>query len=305
MLIYVAMAAGALSAGWLAFRLAGPALRALVGPLLASWTGPAYVRPRDAATALPWWWRSLWPWAEALAPWAGTLCTWRVRRRLQQAAARAGLPPDADHARVAALCLCAALAAAGIAMGGGLAAGAERLPALAAAVLCAGVAACSPLAWLRAAGRRRLARMERDLPFLFDMMTLCVEAGLGVQAALQQAAHAGPAGPLRDELGAALADMRAGLGRSAAIRAMAERGGSPLLRNWAAALEQADSLGISLGPVLRAQAAQCRNERHTRAEQLAMQAPLKMLLPLIACIFPCTFIVLAYPIAMQLLQGLE
>jgi tight adherence protein C len=56
---------------------------------------------------------------------------------------------------------------------------------------------------------------------------------------------------------------------------------------------------------LRAQAAQCRSDRHTRAEQLAMQAPVKMLLPLIGCIFPCTFIVLAFPIAVQLLQSVQ
>ncbi|OXC91171.1 type II secretion protein F, partial [Achromobacter sp. KAs 3-5] len=63
--------------------------------------------------------------------------------------------------------------------------------------------------------------------------------------------------------------------------------------------------GRAWGPVLRAQAAQCRSDRHTRAEQLAMQAPVKMLLPLIGCIFPCTFIVLAFPIAMQLLQSVQ
>ncbi|WP_312539301.1 type II secretion system F family protein, partial [Achromobacter mucicolens] len=100
-------------------------------------------------------------------------------------------------------------------------------------------------------------------------------------------------------------EMRAGLSRTAAIKTLAERSNSPLTRNWAAALAQAEALGASLGPVLRAQAAQCRSDRHTRAEQLAMQAPVKMLLPLIGCIFPCTFIVLAFPIAMQWLQSVQ
>ncbi|WYX60268.1 type II secretion system F family protein [Achromobacter xylosoxidans] len=67
---------------------------------------------------------------------------------------------------------------------------------------------------------------------------------------------------------------------------MADRCGSPLVHRWATALAHADALGISLGPLLRAQAAQCRSERHMRAERLAMQAPVKMLLPLIGCIFP-------------------
>ncbi|WP_313492780.1 type II secretion system F family protein, partial [Achromobacter animicus] len=147
--------------------------------------------------------------------------------------------------------------------------------------------------------------IERDLPFVFDMMTLCVEAGLSVQGALQLAAQSGPPGVLRDALTDALAEMRAGVSRTVAIKTLAERSNSALARNWAAALAQAEALGASLGPVLRAQAAQCRSDRHTRAEQLAMQAPVKMLLPLIGCIFPCTFIVLAFPIAVQLLQSVQ
>ena len=137
------------------------------------------------------------------------------------------------------------------------------------------------------------------------MMTLCVEAGLSVQGALQLAAQSGPPGVLRDALADALAEMRAGVSRIAAIKALADRSNSQLARNWAAALAQAEALGASLGPVLRAQAAQCRSDRHMRAEQLAMQAPVKMLLPLIGCIFPCTFIVLAFPIAVQLLQSVQ
>lgn len=93
-------------------------------------------------------------------------------------------------------------------------------------------------------------------------------------------------------------------GGGAAIQAMADRCGSPLVHRWATALAHADALGISLGPLLRAQAAHCRSERHMRAERLAMQAPVKVLLPLIGCIFPCTFLVLAFPIAVQLSRGL-
>lgn len=170
------------------------------------------------------------------------------------------------------------------------------------AALAGGVA---PALWLRTLGEKRRRSIERDLPFVFDMMTLCVEAGLSVQGALQLAAQSGPRGALRDGLADALAEMRAGVSRTAAIKALADRCNSPLARNWAAALAQAESLGISLGPVLRAQAAQCRSDRHVRAEQLAMQAPVKMLLPLIGCIFPCTFIVLAFPIAVQLLQSVQ
>ncbi|CPJ60284.1 pilus assembly protein [Bordetella pertussis] len=92
---------------------------------------------------------------------------------------------------------------------------------------------------------------------------------------MQQAASHGPPGPLRELLVQALCDMRAGVPRQ----------------------------GMSLGPMLRGLATRYRAERHQRAERLAMEAPVKMLLPLIACIFPCTFIVLAFPIGYALLQG--
>lgn len=260
---------------------------------------------QDADASLPWWWRAAWPWVSAVAPWVGPLCSWRLRIRLTRAIEQAALPAGVGYAHMAALCASAAvgagsLAAAVLAVAGP--APSTWAPWMVAAALAGGVA---PALWLRGLGEKRRRSIERDLPFVFDMMTLCVEAGLSVQGALQLAAQSGPRGALRDGLADALAEMRAGVSRAAAIKALADRCNSPLARNWAAALAQAESLGISLGPVLRAQAAQCRSDRHVRAEQLAMQAPVKMLLPLIGCIFPCTFIVLAFPIAIQLLQSVQ
>lgn len=260
---------------------------------------------QDADASLPWWWRAAWPWVSAVAPWVGPLCSWRLRIRLTRAIEQAALPAGVGYAHMAALCASAAvgagsLAAAVLAVAGP--APSTWTPWMVAAALAGGVA---PALWLRGLGEKRRRSIERDLPFVFDMMTLCVEAGLSVQGALQLAAQSGPRGALRDGLADAMAEMRAGVSRAAAIKALADRCNSPLARNWAAALAQAESLGISLGPVLRAQAAQCRSDRHVRAEQLAMQAPVKMLLPLIGCIFPCTFIVLAFPIAIQLLQSVQ
>ncbi len=161
------------------------------------------------------------------------------------------------------------------------------------------------LRWLGAGrARRRASRLardiERDLPFVFDMMVLCVEAGMSVQGALQLAARSGPPGLLRDALDRALVEMRAGVPQAAAIRLLARRSGSALAAHWAVAMAQAETLGGSLGPVLRALAAHGRDDRRIRAEQMALQAPVKMLLPLIGCIFPCTFIVLAFPVVVQL-----
>ena len=290
MWLYLGMMATAAGTAWLA--------QMLLSPLLTD-------KP-ETSHAMPWWWRVAWPWIAAVAPLAGPLCTWRVRLRLTQAIERAALPRGVEYAHIAALCGSAAIAAGGLVSAGAVALAPPNamawMPWAGAVALAAGLA---PTFWLKGIGTQRRLAIERDLPFVFDMMTLCVEAGLSVQGALQLAAQSGPPGVLRDALGDALAEMRTGVSRTAAIKTLAERSNSPLARNWAAALAQAEALGASLGPVLRAQAAQCRSDRHTRAEQLAMQAPVKMLLPLIGCIFPCTFIVLAFPIAVQLLQSVQ
>lgn len=170
---------------------------------------------------------------------------------------------------------------------------------------CAGWLTWLALRWLGVGrARRRAARLARDiergLPFVFDMMVLCVEAGMSVQGALQLAARSGPPGLLRDALDRALVEMRAGVPQAVAIRLLARRSGSTLAAHWAVAMAQAEALGASLGPVLRTLAAHGRDDRRIRAEQMALQAPVKMLLPLIGCIFPCTFIVLAFPVVVQL-----
>ncbi|MFW7342791.1 type II secretion system F family protein [Pollutimonas sp. H1-120] len=163
-------------------------------------------------------------------------------------------------------------------------------------------AACMwwPLRWLFDLGRRRQGQMLRELPFLLDMATLCVEAGLNLQGALQQAAQHGPEGPLRSELRHALADMRAGLPRLQALDELAERTGLAAVRSLVTALTQADQLGMSLGPLLRSQSEQRRAERFLRAEKLALEAPVKMLFPMVFCIFPCTFLIIGFPIAIKL-----
>ena len=285
----------------------GVALAAL-GAAWGAWIvlRPLLLDEPAVADAMPWWWRMAWPWISAVAPLAAPLCTWRWRRRLARAIEQAALPADIRYEHMAALGATAALGGAALAAAGALALQEGGSLAWAPwAGMGAVAAGALPGVWLRGLGAKRRRSIERDLPFVFDMMTLCVEAGLSVHGALQLAAASGPKGPLRDAVAGALADMRAGVSRSAAIKALADRCDSPLARNWAAALAQAEALGISLGPVLRAQAVQCRSDRHVRAEQLAMQAPVKMLLPLIACIFPCTFIVLGFPIAIQLLQGVQ
>lgn len=166
-------------------------------------------------------------------------------------------------------------------------------------------AAIGPLfAWSwfrdRTLSRRRL--LLKTLPFFLDLITLCVEAGLNLTSALQQAVAKGPAGPLRDEFERVLRDRRAGKSRADALRAFADRLDEAAVTQFVSAIIQAENMGMTLGPVLRAQGEQRSNERFARAEKAAMEAPVKMLLPLIAFIFPCTFLVLGFPIVVKFMQ---
>jgi tight adherence protein C len=167
----------------------------------------------------------------------------------------------------------------------------------------AGAGYMFPVIWLRDQIQLRRRQTLKTLPFLLDIITLCVEAGLNLNGALVQAVAKGPTGALRDELSRVLRDVRAGRGRIDALRAFADRMDEPSITNFVSALIQAENMGMNLGPIMRAQSEQRRAERFARAEKLAMEAPVKMLFPLIAFIFPCTFVVLGFPIAMKFMYS--
>jgi tight adherence protein C len=160
-----------------------------------------------------------------------------------------------------------------------------------------------PYIWLRDVLLRRKSELLKSIPFYLDIITLCVEAGLNMQGAMGQAVAKGPKGVLREELQRVLRDIRAGKARADSLRSMAERLAEPNITSFITAVIQAEKMGMNLGPVLRVQADQRRSERFLRAEKLAMEAPVKMLFPLIAFIFPCTFIVLFFPIAMKFMNS--
>jgi tight adherence protein C len=159
-----------------------------------------------------------------------------------------------------------------------------------------------PDLWLRDQREVRQRRILKALPLYLDIVTLCVEAGLNLTSALTQAVQKGPANPFKQELHRVLRDVRTGRPRADAFRSMAERLQMPAVSSVVSALITADRQGSALGPILRAQSEQRRNERFQRAEKLAMEAPVKMLFPLIAFIFPCTFAVIGFPIAMKFLE---
>lgn len=153
--------------------------------------------------------------------------------------------------------------------------------------------------------RTRHRSMARQLPFLLDLITLGVESGLNPSAAIALAVTHAPGGAMRDELARVLRDIRAGRPRSEALRLLAERSPVSGVASFASALVSAERQGLALAPLLRAQAEQRRNERFLLAEKRAMEAPVKLLVPLVAFIFPGTFAVLLFPIGLQLYeQGL-
>jgi tight adherence protein C len=160
-----------------------------------------------------------------------------------------------------------------------------------------------PSIWLRDRLAERKREILKTLPFYLDIVTLCVEAGLNLQGAINQGVLKGPKGVLREEFQRVLRDVRAGKPRAESLRNMANRLNEAGVTNFVAGIIQAERMGMSLGPVLRAQADQQRIERFLRAEKLAMEAPVKMLFPLIAFIFPCTFIVLFFPIVIKFMES--
>jgi len=158
---------------------------------------------------------------------------------------------------------------------------------------------CYPDLWLKEATTSREKRIFRDLPYYLDIITLAVEAGTNLTSAFAYAVQKSPPSPLNDEIKRILRDVRAGKPRSVAMRDFADRVEMPAVDNLVGSLIQAEKIGSSLGPILRAQAQQRRTERFTRAEKLAMEAPVKLLGPLIMFIFPTTFMVLGFIIIVK------
>ena len=161
-----------------------------------------------------------------------------------------------------------------------------------------------PDIWLRRAVARRHLSIQRSLPFVLDLLTLSVEAGMDFISALQRNCRAQHPSPLDEELLRMTKEIQVGASRKDALKRMADRVRQPDLRSAAYALIQADELGVSIGAMLRIQSEQLRSRRFDRAERLAAQAPVKMLGPLMLCIFPAVFIILLGPVLAQAMKGL-
>jgi tight adherence protein C len=153
------------------------------------------------------------------------------------------------------------------------------------------------------AGIKRQAQIQLALPDALDMLTVCVEAGLGFDAALAQVAR-NTRGPLAAEFARALQEMQIGNTRSRALRGMANRTTVPELRAFVSALVQAGELGIAIAGVLREQAKEMRLRRRQRAEEKAQKVAVKILFPLVGCLFPALFVVVMGPGAITIMHTL-
>lgn len=145
---------------------------------------------------------------------------------------------------------------------------------------------------------QRRHKIQIQLADILDLLTVSVEAGLGFDAALAKVTEK-MEGPLPEEFDSILREIRMGKGRKEALRDAGERIGVHDVDVFFSAIIQAEQLGVSLGKVLRVQSDQLRTKRRLRAEEQAMEAPIKMMLPMVGCIFPVILIVLMGPAVLQ------
>ena len=165
-----------------------------------------------------------------------------------------------------------------------------------------GIGFIVPEYWLGKRIRKRAEEMVLQLPDALDLLTISVEAGLGFDAALAKVVEK-MEGPLVVEFRQALSEIRMGRTRREALRDVAERADAQPIGNFIGAIVQAEQLGVPIARVLQIQSQQLRVERRQRAEEAAAKAPVKMLFPMVGCIFPTIFIVILGPAVITVIGG--
>jgi tight adherence protein C len=158
-----------------------------------------------------------------------------------------------------------------------------------------------PDLWVMNTGSKRQEVLRRGLADALDMLTVCVEAGQGFDGAILHVAQS-VEGPVTGEFARVLAEIQIGKSRGAAFSSLAERTKVPEIRTFVTALVQADRLGLPIGNVLREQSVQMRLIRMQRAEEKAQKVTVKILFPMLLCIFPALFIVIIGPGAIQMIN---
>ncbi len=207
-------------------------------------------------------------------------------------------PSDFVGIRVLAVAFCLAL---GVFAGRTMAASNPRMG-LIAPLACVGVGYVLPQQWLQSAAKRRRDAIQCALPDALDMLTICVEAGLAFESALQRVSEQWK-GPLSDEFTRVVGEIRLGVSRPQSLRRLAQRCDTPDVSSFVAVLVQADSMGTSIAQVLRSQSDQIRTLRRQRAEEKANKAPIKVLLVMVMFIFPALFVVILGPAIPKIMEA--
>jgi len=221
---------------------------------------------------------------------------------LQQKLARAGNPGGLSALDFVALRLLLAIIGAGIALFLGISAGLSLGRVLYAMLVLAVLAYAYPNIWLNGRIRKRQKEIQKALPDALDLLTIAVDAGLGLDAAMMKVVARWD-NALTQEFRQVLREMQMGVPRAEALRHMAERTAVPELASFVAILVQSERLGASIINVLHAQADAMRMRRRQRAEEEAHKAPVKMMVPLVLFVFPALFIVIIGPAVPRVLAA--
>lgn len=160
----------------------------------------------------------------------------------------------------------------------------------------------APMTVLRRRARRRLETIDYDLPELIDVLVVTVEAGLGFGSSLQVASEKLD-GPLGDELRLTLQEQSMGLSTNESLKNMLTRAETPAMRSFVRSILQGETLGVSIGEIMRNLSTEMRKRRRAAAEERAQKAPIKLLFPLIFLIFPAIFIILLGPAVFKFLEA--
>jgi tight adherence protein C len=257
---------------------------------------------REVELQQPFLQRALVPFVAGLGTVARRITPAEMRRRIARKLVLAGAPPGWDAEKVAALKVFGTIG--GGLLGLALAALAGLSPAMSLGAIVFG-AAFGYLLPGAGLGQRVITRQDairRALPDTIDLLTISVEAGLGFDAALAQV-RANVPGPLSQEIGRMLQEMRIGVSRVDSLRHLAERTEVEELNGFILAMIQADVFGVSVANVLRAQSKEMRTKRRQLAEERAQRLPIKLLFPLIFCILPAMFVVILGPGVIRFLES--
>jgi tight adherence protein C len=260
---------------------------------------PTDVRARELAA--PARTRLVFPGMRRVAAAARRLTPAGVTERLREELVYAGSPSgwDAERVLVAKLLLAVSLTILGLSFG------AAQFPQPVVPFLTAAIGGF--IGWyvpewiVRSRAAARQDEIARALPDALDLLSITVEAGLGFDAALQRVSLE-MGGPLGQEFYRIVQEMRLGKSRQMALRGLSERTNVPALREFVLAMIQADTFGIAITQVLQVQAGELRLRRRQAVEEKAQRVPVKMIFPLVLCILPATFIVLAGPAVLRIVD---